>query len=185
MSGDAYIADTGLLLIRLAAGVTMAAHGYLKFFTGERIAGTGRWFESIGMRPGRLHALAAAWANVIAGILLAVGLCTSLAAAGFVAMMVVAGYAVHRHNGFFSMNSGWEYNFILGAVAAGVGITGAGRYSLDYAAGLQHIFSAGPGLVVSVGGGLLAGIAQLAVFYRPGADTDHATAGEYAHQSTR
>ncbi|HVW40781.1 MAG TPA: DoxX family protein [Amycolatopsis sp.] len=159
--------DSGLLLIRVAAGLTMAAHGYQKFFSGGRIAGTGRWFDSMGMRPGRLHALAAATTELAAGVLLALGLLTSLAGAAFVALMVVAAYTVHRHNGFFSVNSGWEYNLILAVVGAGVGTAGAGRFSLDHVAGWENVFSGLPGALIAIAGGLLAGIGQLVVFYRP------------------
>jgi putative oxidoreductase len=159
--------DAGILLIRVVSGVTLAAHGYQKFFSGGRIAGTGRWFDSMGMRPGRLHALAAATTEMGAGILFALGLLTSIAGAAFVALMLVAGYTVHRANGFFSVNSGWEYNLILAIIGAGVGITGAGRYSLDYVIGLDGVFSGVPGVIIAVVGGLLAGIGQLVVFYRP------------------
>jgi len=165
-TGNAAV-DTGLLLIRVVAGLTMAAHGWQKFFSGGRIAGTGRWFDSIGMRPGRLHALAAASAELGAGILLALGLFTSLAGAAFVALMLVAGYTVHRANGFFSVKSGWEYNLILAVIGAAVGTAGAGRFSLDHLTGLDDVFSGVPGALIAIAGGLLAGIGQLAVFYRP------------------
>lgn len=165
-TGNAGI-DAGLLLIRVAAGLTMAAHGYQKFFSGGRIAGTGRWFDSMGMRPGRMHALAAATTEAGAGALLALGLVTSLAGAAFVALMLVAGYTVHRVNGFFSVNSGWEYNFILAIIGAGVGTTGPGQYSLDHLIGLDEVFSGLPGFLIAVGGGLVAGVGQLLVFYRP------------------
>jgi putative oxidoreductase len=159
--------DAGILLIRVVSGLTMAAHGYQKFFSGGRIAGTGRWFDSMGMRPGHVHALAAATTEMGAGILLALGLLTSIAGAAFVALMLVAGYTVHRANGFFSVNSGWEYNLILAVIGAGVATTGAGRYSLDYVIGLDGVFSGVPGVIIGVVGGLLAGVGQLVVFYRP------------------
>src|SRR5262245_54018967 len=98
MTTGSTAADSGLLLIRVVAGLTMAAHGYQKFFLGGRIAGTGRWFDSMGMRPGRLHALAAASTEIGAGVLLALGLLTSFAGAAFVALMLVAAYTVHRAN---------------------------------------------------------------------------------------
>src|SRR5438067_9825555 len=167
MSTVGVAADTGLLLIRVVSGLTMAAHGYQKFFSGGRIAGTGRWFDSLGMRPGRVHALAAASTETGAGVLLAVGFLTSLAGAAFVALMVVAGYAVHRANGFFSVSSGWEYNLILAVIGAGVGTAGAGRFSVDHLIGAGGMFSGISGAVIAIAGGLVAGIGQLAVFYRP------------------
>ena len=49
---DADAASLGLLVVRVCAGVAMAAHGYQKFFKGGKIAGTASWFDSMGMRPG-------------------------------------------------------------------------------------------------------------------------------------
>ncbi|WP_405136524.1 DoxX family protein [Nocardia sp. NBC_01388] len=164
---DSTSIDAGLLLLRTVAGLTMAAHGYQKFYAGGRIAGTGRWFDSIGMRPGRWHALLAATTEVAAGIMLALGLLTSLAGAAFIALMLVAAYTVHRSNGFFSVKSGWEYNFVLAVIGAALAITGAGRFSLDHVAGWTSVFSGSTGALIGVVGGLAAGIAQLAVFYRP------------------
>ena len=51
--------NLALLIIRVALGLTMAAHGYNKFFKGGKIAGTAAWFDSMGMRPGRPRHLAA------------------------------------------------------------------------------------------------------------------------------
>ncbi|WP_433602451.1 DoxX family protein [Nocardia sp. CA-135953] len=160
--------DAGALLLRVIAGLTMAAHGYQKLFSGGRIAGTGRWFDSLGMRPGRLHAVAAAGTEVGAGLLLALGLLTPVAGAAFVALMLVAGWTVHRANGFFSVKSGWEYNLILATIGVTLGTTGAGAWSLDGALGLT-VMSGAVGFLISALGGLLAGAAQLLIFYRPAA----------------
>jgi len=159
--------DVGLLLLRVVAGLTMAAHGYQKFFPGGRIAGTARWFDSMGMRPGRLHALAAATTEVGSGVLIALGLLTPLAGAAFVALMLVAAYTVHRPNGFFSVRSGWEYNLILALIGATLGFTGPGRFSLDHVLGLDSLLPALLGGLVAIVGGVLAGIGQLVIFYRP------------------
>ncbi|MFF0499792.1 DoxX family protein [Nocardia aobensis] len=159
--------DTGLLLLRVAAGLTMAAHGYQKFFSGGRIGGTGAWFDSIGMRPGRTHALLAAATEIAAGVLLALGLATPFAGAAFVALMLVAGYTVHRGNGFFSVRSGWEYNFILAVIGAAVATTGPGRYSLDHLFGWDTGLSGVAGALIGIVGGLAAGVGQLVVFFRP------------------
>lgn len=61
--------DAGILILRVVAGITMAEDGYQKFFSGGRIAGTAGWFDSIGMRPGRVHAFAAATIEPGAGVL--------------------------------------------------------------------------------------------------------------------
>ena len=166
----------GLLLVRLVVGLTLAAHGYQKFYGGGRIPGAARWFESIGMRPGRLHALAAASTELGAGVLLAVGLLTPFAAAGFVGVMLVAVWTVHRGKGFFLTGGGWEYNLILAAVAVGVAVAGPGRWSLDDALGLH--FGAGWGLLLSAGLGAAVAGALLAVYYKPGEPANAAEGAE-------
>ena len=158
----------GLLLIRVVLGLTLAAHGLNKFFGGGKIPGTARWFDSMGMKPnGRVHALAAACTETGAGFLLALGLLTPLAAAGFVGLMIVAGWTVHRPNGFFIVKEGYEYNLILAVVAVGIAIIGPGRYSLDWALGLEFAFDPPIAFLLSAVLGTVAGIGLLAACYRP------------------
>ena len=125
--------DVGLLILRVVLGLTMAAHGYNKFFGGGRIPGTAGWFESIGMKPGTFHARVAATTEISAGLGLALGLLTPIPAAGFVSLMLVAAWTVHRANGFFIVKEGWEYNLVLATAAVAVATLGAGKLSLDYA----------------------------------------------------
>ena len=159
--------DWALLLLRVVVGLTLAAHGYNKFFGGGRIAGTARWFESIGMRPGRRHAILAAGGEVSAGVALAAGFLTAPAAAGFVGLMAVAFWVAHRGKGFFVMSDGWEYTAVLAAVAVAVAMAGPGDLSLDSVAGIADVLDGWVGLAVSLGGGLVAAALLLAVFYRP------------------
>jgi len=164
---QAYAVDTGLLILRLCLGITLALHGFNKFFGGGRIPGTARWFESIGMKPGTFHARIAATTEVSAGLGLAAGLLTPIPAAGFVALMLVAAWTVHRPNGFFIVKEGWEYNLVLALSAVAVATVGAGRFSLDFAI-FGHDWCAGwTGLLISVVLGLGGGIGQLVIFYRP------------------
>ena len=160
-----------ILLLRVVLGLTMAAHGYNKFFGGGRIPGTAGWFDSIGMKPGMLHARLAASTEILAGLGLAVGFLTPIPAAGFVALMVVAAWTVHRDNGFFIVKSGWEYNLVLGVAAVAIAGTGAGRYSLDgllfHGSSFYHLLHGWCGLVIAVGLGLAGGIGQLLIFFRP------------------
>jgi putative oxidoreductase len=106
-----------------------------------------------------------------AGIGLALGLFTPVTAAGFVALMLVAAWTVHRKNGFFIVKEGWEYNLILAVAAIAIAATGAGKYSLDYAlfhnSDCYHLLYGWCGFLIAVGLGLLGGIGQLAIFYRP------------------
>jgi putative oxidoreductase len=159
--------NLGLLMLRVGAGLTLAAHGFNKFFGGGRIPGTARWFESIGMRPGKVHALLAATTEVGAGLAFAAGLLTPFAAAGFVGLMSVAAWTVHRPHGFFIVKEGWEYVWILALVAVTVATIGPGEWSLDHALGIADDLDGGVGLAVSAGLGLGAASALLALAYRP------------------
>jgi putative oxidoreductase len=111
-----------------------------------------------------------------AGIGLAVGLLTPIPAAGFVALMLVAAWTVHRPNGFFIVKEGWEYNLVLAASAVGIATTGAGKLSLDYAlfgaTGLYEFLHGWWGLLITAGLGLAGGIGQLVIFWRPPAKAD-------------
>lgn len=163
--------NLGMLVLRVAIGLTFAAHGYAKFFSGGRISGTGGWFDSIGMRPGRVHAMVAASTEIGSGLMLAAGLLTPLAALAVVATMVVAGWTVHRAKGFFIVAEGWEYTFVLAVIAVAVATVGPGEFSIDAAIGLDGLHGV-PGLLISALGGVAAGIAHLTAFYRPGSVAD-------------
>jgi putative oxidoreductase len=125
--------EAGLLLVRGAIGLLVAAHGAQKvlgWFGGHGVEGTAGFLESIGYRPGRPLALAAGLGELGGGALLALGLVTPLGAAAVVGVMLNA-VAVHWRNGPWAANGGWELPFAYGVVAAGVAFTGPGRYSLD------------------------------------------------------
>ncbi len=157
-----------VLLLRVVIGLTIAAHGWNKFFGGGRIAGTAAWFDAMGMKPnGKVHAVLAASTELGAGVMLALGLVTPLAAAGIVGLMVVAAWTVHRSAGFFVVKNGWEYNLVLATVAVAVATMGPGKFSLDDQIGWDFPFTPKLDLAVSAGLGLLAAIALLAACYRP------------------
>jgi putative oxidoreductase len=128
---DADAVDLGLLALRCVVGVVMLAHGINHVIGGGRIPGTARWFESLGMRPGRLHAWLASGTEIAAGVLLVLGLLTPLAAAGVVGVLVVAWITNHRGNGFFIFRpgEGWEYVMTLTVVALAIGAVGPGSWS--------------------------------------------------------
>ncbi|HEY2430705.1 MAG TPA: DoxX family protein [Acidimicrobiales bacterium] len=158
--------DLGLLLLRVATGVVIFMHGYNHFFGGGRLRGAGRWFDSLGIRPGYFHAWVTAVVEVGAGVLLIVGFLTPVAAAGVVGIVSVAGIVVHRKNGFFVLKEGWEYVTYLALVSAAIGVMGPGEWSLDHAIG-WHDIHGGWGLALSFGLGFVAALGLLAVFWRP------------------
>ena len=130
--------DIALLLIRLAVGVTVAAHGAQKlfgWFAGHGLLGTAGFLESLGFRPGRPYVWLLGGTELAAGLSLAAGLVTPLAAAGVAGVMLAATAVVHWDKGFFTMDGGYEFPLVLGIAAAAMAFSGAGRWSLDHALG--------------------------------------------------
>ena len=125
--------DFGLLLLRLAVGLTLAAHGAQKlgWFGGPGIAAIGPMFESLGFHPGRRQALVASLVEIGGGLLIALGLLTPLGAALVLSVMIVAALSVHLKNGFFISSGGVEYNLVLGIAGLTLAFTGPGAISLD------------------------------------------------------
>jgi putative oxidoreductase len=133
--------SVGLLIVRLVVGLTLAAHGCQKlfgWFGGGGVRGTGLLMDSLGFRPGRLHASLAGLTELAGGLLLGIGLLTPLAAASVVGVMVVAAVSVHVKGGFFLQKGGFEYTLVLGGVALAVAFTGPGSLSLDHGLGVSR-----------------------------------------------
>ncbi|ASS66641.1 MULTISPECIES: DoxX family protein [unclassified Paenibacillus] len=126
--------DTGILILRVVAGLLFAAHGTQKlfgWFGGYGIKGTAGWLESLGAKPGVLMAVLAGLSELLGGLLLALGLWVWIAAALIIIPMLVAIAKVHGANGIWATSNGYEYNLILIAIALAVAFTGAGAYSID------------------------------------------------------
>lgn len=161
-------ADLSLLVLRTGLGVVFVAHGYNHIFGGGKIAGTGRWFQSLGMRPGILHAWFASATELGSGVLLLLGLATPLACAGVIGTMVVAWITNHLRNGFFIFRPGEGYEYVMFLTLAAVGLAGVGpgAWSLDNALNWwQPPGWWGLGIAVVAGIGGAAGL--LVTFWRP------------------
>jgi putative oxidoreductase len=153
----------GLLVVRLALGLVMAAHGAQKlfgWFGGYGIAGTGGFLESLGFRPGRVFATAAALAEFGGGLLVALGFLGPVGPALIISVMVVAALTVHRQNGFFVASNGIEVPLVYSTLALALALTGYGASSLDAVLGLQSLWTP-PVTSVVVGLGILGAIANL------------------------
>jgi putative oxidoreductase len=159
--------DIAMLLIRIALGVVMLAHG-VKHARGR--AKTTAWFGSIGFNMPEFQWLASTATELGVGVLLIAGLGTSLAAAGLIGITVVAFASVHRKAGFWITarpDEGYEYVMILAVAALGLAMIGPGSVSVDNAVGLAELLDGWIGLVLALGGVAMAAL-QLVVFYRPG-----------------
>jgi putative oxidoreductase len=159
--------DIASVILRIAIGATMIAHGYNHAFGGGKLPGTARWFESIGIRPGWAHAAFATLTELGAGTLLMLGLLTPVAAGSVAGTMMVALVAAHRRNGFFIFRPGQGYEYVLNLFLASValGALGGGRLSLDHAAGLR--LDGWGGLVIAAAVGLGGAALLLVTSWRP------------------
>lgn len=159
--------NVGLLTLRVVFGLSLAYHGYNKFFGPGGLGGTAKWFGGIGMRWPRWQARLAATTEVGSGVLMAVGFLTPLAAAGMIGVMTVAIAVAHWKVGFFIFkpDQGWEYCASIAATAFVIAMVGPGRWSLDHAAGIN--WHGWTGALVAGVAGIGGAITQLAVSYRP------------------
>ena len=165
---ETHASDLALLVLRVATGAIFLAHGINHVFGGGKIAGTGRWFESLGMRPGWIHAWTASITEIGAGTLLVAGLLTPIAAAGVVGVMLVAWITNHLGNGFFIFRpgEGWEYVMTLTVIGMVIAVLGPGRWSLDDLAGLLRL-TGWTGLWIVLGLGFGGAALLLGGFWRP------------------
>jgi putative oxidoreductase len=161
--------NLALLVFRVAVGAVMLAHGLNHIYGGGKIAGTARWFESLGMRPGMVHAWLASLTEVAGGIALILGLLTPLGGAAVIGVMLVAWITNHRGNGFFIFRpgEGWEYVMTLTFCGLALAVLGPGEWSLDEAIGWRDDLIGTTGLLIAVlAGGGGAGL-LLATAWRP------------------
>jgi putative oxidoreductase len=161
--------NLGLLILRVVVGPVFAFHGFAKIFRGGRLEGTAGWFDSMGMRPGHVHARFAAFGELATGTCLALGLLTSFAGLGLVALMSVAVWTVHKGKGLLVTKDGWEYNLVLATIGVTVATLGPGEWSLDDVIGID--LNGTTGLLIALVGGVAAAAGLLATFYRPPATT--------------
>jgi putative oxidoreductase len=151
--------DIGLLLLRLAVGLTLAAHGAQKlfgWFGGPGLDAIGQFFMMLGFSAGRRHALMAGLAETGGGLLLALGFLTP-AAAAVLFSVIVAALSVHVKKGFFITNGGYEYTRVLGVAALTFAFTGPGSLSVDALVGysVSGALCGVAALIVGVLGGVI------------------------------
>jgi putative oxidoreductase len=129
----------GRLLLRLAIGGTFFVHGTQKlfgWFGGYGPDGTGQFFESLGLRPGKRNAIAAGATETGGAILVALGLATPLGAAGLSAVMITALRTAVWNEGIKPATG--EFEVLLAAGALALTETGPGSPSLDSALDMER-----------------------------------------------
>ncbi len=117
----------GLLVLRLALGIIMVAHGWQKI--ADHMHGITAAMHQIGVAPWMAYLVVAA--EFGGGILVIVGFLTRLAALVIFVDMLVAVLKVHLHHGLFSSNGGFEFPLICCAAALLLVWSGAGPIAMD------------------------------------------------------
>jgi|SRR5579875_57045 putative oxidoreductase len=124
----------GTLALRSTVGGIILAHGLQKLngsFGGPGLEGTEKSMESLGLHPPKYQAWAVAISETVGGGLTAAGFLSPLGPAMIIGSQAVAVQKVHRKNGFWLHNRGYEYNLALIAGAFALAESGPGSLSLD------------------------------------------------------
>lgn len=121
-------AVVGLTLLRMTAGIILAAHGW------EKLVGFHQWRDTVAglgvPMPNLLAALAVA-GELGGGVGLILGLLARVAGFGAAAVMTTAIALVHINHGLFAQNNGFEHPLMLWATAVFFMLRGAGPISID------------------------------------------------------
>jgi putative oxidoreductase len=146
-----------LFLLRAVIGVLFIGHGAQKVlgkFGGYGPEGTGQFFDSIGLKPGKAMAMAAGGTEMGGGALLTLGLATPAAQAGLTSIMAAAVWTVHKDKGIWVSDGGYEYNLVLVAALFAITAAGPGALSFDEALGAERtgLGWALLGLLTGIGG---------------------------------
>jgi putative oxidoreductase len=150
----------GRLAARAVIGGLFVGHGTQKlfgWFGGPGLEGTEQMMGALDMRPTRANALAAGISETAGGALVVLGAATPAAAASLIGTMATAIQKVHKSNGPWAAQGGWEYNAVLIAALAALIDAGPGDVSVDARFGREEW---GPGWAAS---GLALGLAASAL----------------------
>lgn len=128
--------DVGLLVLRLAVGLSLAVHGTMKlfgWFGGHGIHGFGAFLTSAGYPAGTAFAVVTGLCETVGGLCLAIGLFTPVAAAIIIGTMLNAmavGWTGFTAKGIFGPE-GVELPLMFLLVSAALAFTGPGAYAVD------------------------------------------------------
>ncbi|GAB3079658.1 DoxX family protein [Corynebacterium aquatimens] len=124
------VRDTALLLLRAVLAAVFISHGVQRLFTRGVTAST-REFAVLGIPQPKLSVYLVGVTEILGGVLLLIGLLTTVVAGLLALLVLLAGYFVHLPNGFFVANGGAEYVLVLAMALIMIVVFGSGRASVD------------------------------------------------------
>jgi putative oxidoreductase len=122
----ATFSDTALLVVRIALGALLIAHGWPKL---KDLKTTAHNFNQMGFKPGALFGTAAALLEFFGGIAIVIGFMTQVVAALLVGEFVVT--TLWRISKKHPFANGWELDLLILASAILLLSVGAGNHSVD------------------------------------------------------
>ena len=151
----------GTVLVRGVVGPLFVGHGAQKlfgWFGGHGLEGTAGFFESLGLRPGNVHARVAGVADALGGALVTLGALTPVGTTLISGTMITAARTAHANNGPWVTNGGYEYNLVIVAAMTALAERGPGSLSVDaaYFPGLKGSALAALALGAAAAGSYLA-----------------------------
>lgn len=124
--------DFGILVLRIALGLIIIAHGFPKI---RDLRGTAQGFAGMGFRPGLFWATVVALTEFVGGLAIIFGILTQ-----FFALLLVVGFAVIlvkiRLKSGARLVGGYELDLLVFAAALILATLGSGALSLDSYFGL-------------------------------------------------
>jgi putative oxidoreductase len=129
------LAPLSYTLVRVALGVFLIPHGYVKLFQDDAVAAS-RNFVNFGWSHPLEWAYFIGALELCGGIMLAIGLLTRVVAAAFVIEMAVISFGVLWPVWSWGKH-GMEYALLMGIIALAILLRGGGRYSVDHCIGRE------------------------------------------------
>jgi len=158
--------DVGLLLLRGGVGVLLVAHGLQKAFGvwgGQGLAGFRNSLSDLGYQHADILTYVAAGAQMVAGLLLVLGLMTPIAGASALAYLInslLGGIAAQHGVGYaaFVQPGSNELQVLMIVAVVAIILVGPGRYGFDAGRGWARrpFIGSFAALLLGIGAGIAA-----------------------------
>ncbi|MEK9209449.1 MAG: DoxX family protein [Patescibacteria group bacterium] len=117
------------LILRAVLGVVFIVHGFPKLF--KNYSQTVSFFESVGLKPGKVWVFISGGVEFFGGIFLVIGLFVQPVTFLIAVNMAVALFWVKIHKSKAKFSNGYEFDLVLLIALATLLFLGAGALALD------------------------------------------------------